>query len=37
MNEDEERAMIYALVVLTMLAIVCVVLLLLTWGNEVRV
>lgn len=37
MNEDEERAMIYAIVVLTMLAIVCVVLLLLTWGNEVRV
>lgn len=37
MNEDEERAMIYALVVLTMLAIVCVVLLVLTWGHEVRV
>lgn len=37
MNEDKNRAMIYALVVLTMLAIVCVVLLLLTWGNEVRV
>lgn len=37
MNEDKNRAMIYAIVVLTMLAIVCVVLLLLTWGHEVRV
>lgn len=31
MNEDEERAMICALVVLTMLAIVCGVMLVLTW------
>lgn len=31
MNEDEDKAMIYALVVLTMLAIVCGVMLVLTW------
>lgn len=31
MNDDEERAMIYALVVLTILAIVCGVMLVLTW------
>lgn len=37
MNEDKNKAIIYAIVVLTMLAIVCVVLLVLTWGNEVRV
>lgn len=37
MNEDKDRAMIYAIVVLTMLAIVCGVMLVLTWGHEVRV
>jgi len=37
MNEDEDRAIIYALVVLTMLEIVCGVMLVLALAHEVRV